>query len=156
MPRQNPTLNKADISLLRQTFTTKQDLQPFAQKKDLGQFATKSDLKRFATKQDLKQFATKDDLRRFATKQDLRGFATKQDLVWQRKEIIDAITDYLAKNYVTKTEFNELKEHIRRLPTKDEFFERMDEIAGDYQKFLQERDTIRYQLEQVRTKIGLA
>src|SRR3989344_4132414 len=129
MPRQKPTLNQADISLLRQTFATKQDLQ---------------------------QFATKDDLRRFATKQDLRGFATKQDLVWQRKEIIDAITDYLAKNYVTKTEFNELKEHIRRLPTKDEFFERMDEIAGDYQKFLQERDTIRYQLEQVRTKIGLA
>jgi len=120
MAKQKPTLNQTDITLLQKTFATKKDLQSFAKKKDLQLFATKQDLKRFATKQ------------------DLRSFSTKLDLVRQRKEIIDAITEYLAKNYVTKAEFNELKEHIRRLPTKDEFFAKMDEIAGDYQKFLQE------------------
>jgi len=85
-----------------------------------------------------------------------KTFATKQDLKGLRKEIIDAMTKYLAQNYVTKTEFEELKEQVRRLPTKDEFFAKMDEITGDYQKFLQERDAIQHQLEQVRTKIGLA
>ena len=101
MTKQKPTLNKADISLLKKTF------------------------------------------------------ATKQDLVRLRTEIIDAISAYLAKNYVTKTEFRELKERIRRLPTKGEFFEKMDEITGDYQKFLQERDTLLHQMEQIKAKVGL-
>lgn len=78
----------------------------------------------------------------FVKKKDLATFVTKKDLIRFRTDIINAITTYLAKNYVTKTEFNELKERIHQLPTKDEFFEKMDEIAGDYRKFLQERDTI--------------
>jgi hypothetical protein len=137
MVKQKPTLNQTDITLLQKTFATKRDLQTFAKKKDLQQFATKQDLKRFATKQ------------------DLRGFATKKDLVSLRKEIINAITDYLAKNYVTKTEFGELKEQILRLPTKDEFLEKMDEITGDYQKFLQERDAIQHQLEQLKSQMNI-
>lgn len=128
MSKPKPTLNTSDISLLQKTFATKRDLAPFATKRDLAPFATK---------QDLKSFATKNDLNKFATKQDLKRFASKQDLVSLRKDIIDAITVYLAKNYVTKTEFAELKEHINRLPTKDEFFEKMDEITSDYRKFLQ-------------------
>ena len=164
MAKQKPTLNTSDIVLLQKTFATKKDLEPFstksdlkpfAKKQDLKSFATKIDLKNFATKQDLRDFATKDDLRRFATKQDLRSFATKQDLVRQRKEIIDAITEYLAKNYVTKAEFSELKEHISRLPTRDEFFKKMDEIVGDYKTFLQERDAIQHQLEQLKRQITI-
>src|SRR3990170_7411079 len=103
MPKQKATLNQADISLLKKTFATKQDLQSFATKKDLQSFATKKDLNRFAT---------------------------KQDLVRLRTEIIASMTKYLDKNYVTKAEFEQLKEHIHRLPTKDEFFAKMDEIAG--------------------------
>ena len=64
----------------RDSFVTKDDLEPLATKNDLQPFATKDDLQRFATKDDLQRFATKDDLQRFATKNDLQSFATKDDL----------------------------------------------------------------------------
>ena len=62
MTKQKPTLNQADIDLLR------------------GLFATKADLKGFATKDDLKGFATKDDLASMEKRFDLK-FATKEDLI---------------------------------------------------------------------------
>lgn len=65
MKKQKPTLNQADISLLKKTFATKDDLKREIDplKNELKSFATKADLKNFATKDDLKSFATKDDLK---------------------------------------------------------------------------------------------
>ena len=68
---------------------------------------TKDDLKKairdLATKKDLERFATKDDLRRFATKDDLRRFATKDDLT----------------------------NAFSHLPSKEEFYKKMDEVMGE-------------------------
>ncbi len=88
-----------------------------------------------------------------------KTFASKQDLKKLKNEIIDALIYYLRRNYVTKEEieeaFESLKKRIYLLPTKTEFFEKMDEIAGDYEKFLQERDTLLYQMERIKDKVGI-
>ncbi|MCX6787985.1 MAG: hypothetical protein NT108_02355 [Candidatus Kaiserbacteria bacterium] len=48
-------ITDADITKLKKTFATKEDLESFATKEDLKGFATKEDLKGFATKQELKE-----------------------------------------------------------------------------------------------------
>ena len=66
----------------------------------------------------------------------LRGiFATKDDLNTQRDEITSAVSRYFNEVGVTKEEFNELKEAISHLPTKDEYFAKMDKISGEYKDF---------------------
>jgi len=75
-----PTLNSADIKLLK------------------GIFATKDDLKSFATKDDLKSFATKDDLKSFATKDDLKSGL---GLLWQKVESrFEELEEILAKSFL--------------------------------------------------------
>jgi len=64
------------------------------------------------------EVATKDDLSAFATKDDLSAFATKDDL----KEL---------KNYIDKK--------ISHLPTKEEFFDRMDKLSGQLKKIDEEQ-----------------
>jgi hypothetical protein len=120
MTKSKPTLNQADINLLKHTF------------------ATKDDLKAFATKDDLRAFATKDDLA------DLKAvFATKDDV----RQIVQ----------------EEIKSQVGKLPTKNEFFSRMDDLAGDYKKFTEETPVINHQLadhedrlEVVETKLHIS
>ena len=83
MAKQKPSLNQADINLLKKTFATKDDLKSFATKDDLKTFATKDDLK--PIKDSLKTFATKDDFQ--SIKNDLKSFATKDDLNKKLKPI---------------------------------------------------------------------
>lgn len=114
------------IQRLKEIFATKEDLQALPKKDDLKKFATKDDLRKFATKDDLKKFATKNDLKKFATKNDLKKFATKSDL----------------RKFATKDDLVELKEELQQyiddrlshLPTKEEFFERMDMLIGQLRK----------------------
>ncbi|OGV95622.1 hypothetical protein A2W24_07030 [Microgenomates group bacterium RBG_16_45_19] len=53
MPKVKPTLNQADLSLLKVIFATKADLKDFTTKADLKVYATKADLKRLASKKDM-------------------------------------------------------------------------------------------------------
>ena len=80
----------------------------------------------FLTKQDARQFATKDDLKNFATKDDLNG-------------AVDRIFKYTNQTFATKEELTEVKQLINHLPTKAEFYARMDQLAGEYTTFTQEK-----------------
>lgn len=53
----NPTLNQADLKLLKSVFLTKEDLIAFEKRLD-QKFASKTDLKKFATKEDLEKLKT--------------------------------------------------------------------------------------------------
>ncbi|KKT38779.1 MAG: hypothetical protein UW22_C0006G0045 [Candidatus Gottesmanbacteria bacterium GW2011_GWB1_44_11c] len=77
-------ITDADVTKLKKTFATKDDLK---------RFATKDDLKRFATKDDLKRFATKDDLKALEARQDNK-FASKDDLKKTEKSMRDTIVDF--------------------------------------------------------------
>ena len=82
---------------------------------------------------------------------------TKQDLL-QIKELIDnsrdqtigAILAYLTRNHPTKDELNaslaEVREEIKHLPNKEEFYTKMDEISGEYKTFQESEPLISHQL----------
>lgn len=151
MAKQKPTLNTADIFLLKKIFFSKKDSEKFATKKDLAQFATKKDLEKFATKIDLAKQTKVFDMK-FKKQTEVLG----KKLQKQRNDIVDKIFEYLQKHYVTKDEFNELKEKIDRLPTKKEFFEKMDEVIAEYNSFQEDRDLILKQYERIRQQLNLS
>lgn len=70
---------------------------------------------------------------------------TKKD----RKNLIDE----LMQVFVTKQEFKEFKDQIsldiKHLPTKDEFFKRMDELSGEIKAMRQEFTAKKYRADQV-------
>ena len=69
---------------------------------------------------------------------DTRGIATKDDL----KQLAEDLGDRYLKVFETKTDhqqsYDELKNLIKNLPTKEEFFSRMDKLSGEYKKNDQE------------------
>ena len=152
MPKTRLNLSPADIKLLKIIFLTKQDAENFLTKQDAKNFLTKQDAKDFLTKSDAKQFATKDDLKQFATKDDLQRLATtnKDDL----NEAINRIFNYINKNFATKQELTEVKQLIGNLPTKEEFFSRMDKLSSEYTTFLQEKTILMHRFEQLEQKLA--
>lgn len=47
-------------------------------------------------------------------------------------DIIDRFINYADKNLASKNEVHEIKASIKLLPSKEEFFFRMDKISGEY------------------------
>src|SRR3990167_4254806 len=130
MTKQKPTLNQADIDLLRGIFATKDDLKGFATKDDLKGFATKDDLKNFATKDDLKAFATKRDLVAMEKRLDEK-VASKHDLVAMEKRIkLTTKQDLMAmeNRYDDKLEAME-KRQDAKFPTKTEMNKQFENLA---------------------------
>lgn len=104
-------ITDADIKKMKDTFTTKDDLQAL-RNEFISKFALKNDLKRFTMKDYLKRFATKDDFKRFATKDDLKRFATKNELKTETKMLgkkIDTILIELIK-FIGETKDEIMKE----------------------------------------------
>ena len=113
MAKQKPTLNRADISLLKQIFATKKDLKKFVTKKDFDKFETKKDAakrhaitiktifkyldKNFATKKELNEL--KDKIANLPTKQEFfremdklageyKSFREEKEIILQQYERI--------------------------------------------------------------------
>lgn len=88
MAKQRPSLNQADINLLKKTFATKNDLKPL-----------KSDVREI--KDDLKNFATKDGL-------DTKLKPIKKDIKKIKKDI-NTIVSFFDSEYL------ELKARVERI-----------------------------------------
>jgi len=73
------------------------------------------------------------------TLEDLHQFG--QDL---RKDIVDDIIKYTSTTFTTKNDFNNLKVSNKHLPTKDEFYSKMDEVIGEL-KDIREEQTLHAQ-----------
>ena len=132
MPKTKPTLTPADINLLKSIFLTKQDA------------------KNFVTKNDIKNFVTKNDIKNFATKNDLKGFTTKDDL----NAAIDRMLDYNNQHFATKEEVDDIRQLINHLPTKEEFYTRMDKLSAEYTTFTQEKTILMHRFEQLEQKLA--
>lgn len=86
-----------------------------------------------------------DDLKKISqlinTALETRGVATKADL----KQLEQNVGERYLKVFETKTDHQEslrvLKSLLSRLPTKEEFFARMDTLSGEYKK-IDETQTI--------------
>lgn len=104
----------------------------------------------FLTKQEAQKFLTKADAKKFATKDDLRRFATKDDL----SRAMDRILNYTNKQFATKEELAEVKQLIKNLPTKEEFFGRMDQLSSEYTTFTQEKTVLMHRFEQLEQKVA--
>ena len=74
----------------------------------------------------------------------------------QKKTSLDTnfqpIFDYIDETCATKTELAEVKEAISHLPTKDEFFDKMDQVLGEVQAMRQEFATHQYQHQEIDRK----
>ena len=77
---------------------------------------------------------------------------TKKD----RKELIDDISKVFVTKDEFKTRISNLEEKISHLPTKDEFFGRMDKLSGEIQSMREEFTAKKYradQLEELETRV---
>lgn len=68
----------------------------------------------------------------FSTKDDLKKFATKDELV--------------AFEIRTNQKLEDLEEKIKYLPTKDDFFTKMDEVMGELKAIREENETSLYRV----------
>ena len=79
------------------------------------------------------------------TKNDLNQISQLLDskldskLEANNKDLIDRLIVYMDKRFTTKEDFEGLEEKISHLPTKEEFFHRMDKITGQYTEFTTEK-----------------
>lgn len=83
-----PTLNQADIELLKGVFATKDDLTGFATKDDLIAMEKRQDGK-YATKNDLVSMEKRQDSK-YATKEDLKGMEKR---LTKRMDYVDKTLD---------------------------------------------------------------
>ena len=96
MTKQKPSLNQADVNLLKKTFATKDDLKPFATKDDVKGIV-KNQLK--PIKKDLKDleqrtintFLTKDEFYDFNEKLDVKLTKHRSDLMNTLDKILKEI-----------------------------------------------------------------
>ncbi|OIN89473.1 hypothetical protein COX59_00290 [Candidatus Beckwithbacteria bacterium CG_4_10_14_0_2_um_filter_47_25] len=79
----------------------------------------------------LKTLATKKDLTRFATKADLKNFATQDQLLEVRKEV-----------WEVKDGLQEVKEQIKFLPTKTDFYKAMDKVMNELKTVREEQGVL--------------
>ena len=94
----------------------------------------------FLTKQDANNFATKSDLKQFATKSDLNG-------------AVDRIFKYTNQTFATKAELAEIRQLVNTLPTKEEFFSRMDKLSAEYTTFTQEKTILLQRFADLEQKV---
>lgn len=106
--------------------------------------ATKEDLEKFITK---KEFKT--EVAKLATKEDLRQFATKEDL----KNTDRSIRASLQLDF--KDFRQEINEKLNLLPTKEEFFSKMDELIGELQVIREEHTVSSHQLSDHDNRISV-
>lgn len=78
------------------------------------------------------------------TKQDL--FQIKKLIDNSRDQTIEAILAYLSQNHPTKADLEAVKEQINHLPSKHEFYVKMDEVMGEYKAFQESEPIISHQL----------
>lgn len=120
MPTVKPTLNQADINLLKKTFITKDDAKNFLTKDDAKNFATKDDLEHLATKElviDASETILKGVQRMFDDQNKRHGkrFQTLETKINNvEKHIDDDINSLKAdlSTTVSRREFNQLKTKI--------------------------------------------
>ena len=79
----------------------------------------------------VKTLATKKDLTRFATKADLKNFATQDQLLEVRKEV-----------WEVKDGLQEVKEQIKFLPTKTDFYKAMDKVMNELKTVREEQGVL--------------
>jgi hypothetical protein len=107
---------------------------------------------------------TEKQLIRTIQKNNLAIYSHMEKLLKQQKvAIVDDILTYSRNNFATKAELNEVKEAIKHLPTKKDFFDRMDKLAGEYQNFSTDAPNLTSQvsahedrLVSIETHLGLS
>lgn len=99
-------------------------------------------------------FLTKQAAQNLLTKADAKNVAAKNDL----KNAIDRATNslfrYIDERCATKEETARLWEAIKNLPTKEEFFSRMDKLSHEYETFTQEKTVLMHQFEELTRKLS--
>ena len=80
-----------------------------------------------------------------------------------RNDIVDTLVAYIDKRIDKAVEPLATKNDIKHLPTKEEFFTRMDQLAGKYQNFSVEAPNIAKKLsdleirvDKIEDKLGLS
>lgn len=119
------TLTKMDIDALKEVFLTKDDAKNFATKDDLKNLVTRDDAKKFATHEDIANVLLGDNLR------------TLKDLF---REVVRE------EELVTKSD-------ISHLPTKEEYFSREDEQAGELNTIRQEQIVLSHQVSRISDRV---
>ena len=105
MAKQKPSLNQADISLLKKSFATKNDLKSFATKKDV----------KGIVKNELKSFATKNDL-----KNELEPI--KKDVKRIKKDVSVMLDVFYRKDIKLKKRVSRVEEHLDLPPIPEHAF----------------------------------
>ena len=109
MSKAAPTLNQADVNLLKSVFTTKEDLAAMESRQD----------NKYATKQDLVQMESRQD-KKYATKQDLKTLVTKKDLEKAVEDIYLFFAKFF-KNIRLEERLNDHDDRIKSLEQKSAF-----------------------------------
>ena len=127
MTKQKPTLNQADVNLLKKTFLTKSDAKNFLTKDDAKNFASKDDLKNFATKDEIKKIIKDEFHESFSEHYDgmikpefekidkrFNSLEIKVDnhYRWLKDDINGLKADL--SNTVSKREFHQLKARVEK------------------------------------------
>ena len=87
----------------------------------MSTLATKDEMAKLATKAEIATLATKAEIATLATKDEMAKLATSEELNVLRKIIISLPT----RNHLAKLK-DELLDKISHLPTKEQFYKKMD------------------------------
>ena len=91
----------------------------------ISTLATKDEVAKLATKDEVAKLATKDEVAKLATKEEISRLATSEELNVLRKIVISLPT----RHHLIKLK-EELVEKISHLPTREQFYKKMDKWMG--------------------------